>query len=362
MGKVFVSGCFDVLHAGHLQFFEKARELGDHLTVCVASDEVLLLCKNRISSLPLDHKKALIKGLKCVDEVVSSSDADAVFDFKGHILTGQYDILAVTGDDSNQEKKRQFCSENGIGFVVLPKNNALTPVSTTSILAGIKKQNQVCLRVDFAGGWLDVPRFARPGGFIVNCAIQPLVSLNNWPYEFGGGLGGSAARSILEVRDGIRSELDLGVGWQDPAVINETGLCVWRSGSEPVLELKQNPDWLQGKMLIVWTGKSHSTPKLADHPRDFDKIFRAGIAAYKAVSEKNFDGLCEAINLSYSVQLNEYMNVLPGSYRDGECAKKYLGGGHGGYALYIFKDQYWRDKNAKMLKNAKIIEPYIAAL
>ena len=32
MAKVFVSGCYDILHAGHLQFFEEARALGDHLT------------------------------------------------------------------------------------------------------------------------------------------------------------------------------------------------------------------------------------------------------------------------------------------------------------------------------------------
>jgi hypothetical protein len=36
----------------------------------------------------------------------------------------------------------------------------------------------------------------------------------------------------------VQSELDLGVGWQDPAVIRETGLCVWHSGPAPVLDFK----------------------------------------------------------------------------------------------------------------------------
>jgi hypothetical protein len=44
------------------------------------------------------------------------------------------------------------------------------------------------LRVDFAGGWLDVPRFSRPGAFVVNCAVSPLVSLDDWPFHVGGGL------------------------------------------------------------------------------------------------------------------------------------------------------------------------------
>lgn len=39
--KVFVSGCYDIMHAGHLQFFSEARALGDFLIVSFASDDVL---------------------------------------------------------------------------------------------------------------------------------------------------------------------------------------------------------------------------------------------------------------------------------------------------------------------------------
>jgi hypothetical protein len=63
-----------------------------------------------------------------------------------------------------------------------------------------------------------VPKHARQGAFIVNCAISPLVSLHDWHYEIGGGLGGSAAHALLCGRNSVQSELDLGVGWQDPAV------------------------------------------------------------------------------------------------------------------------------------------------
>ncbi len=43
-------------------------------------------------------------------------------------------------------------------------------------------------RVDFAGGWLDVPRFSVAGAFVVNVAVAPLVSLHDWPFHIGGGL------------------------------------------------------------------------------------------------------------------------------------------------------------------------------
>ena len=70
-----------------------------------------------------------------------------------------------------------------------------------------------------------------------------MVSLMEWGYEKCAGMGGSGAWAMLEGRDPVQSELDLGVGWQDPAVINETGLCVWRSGPSPVLDLKSTGDF-----------------------------------------------------------------------------------------------------------------------
>ena len=59
--------------------------------------------------------------------------------------------------------------------------------------------------------------------------------------------GLSGAWALLNGHDGISAELDLGVGWQDPAVIAETGWCVWRSGPQPELELKTDGALL-GKM------------------------------------------------------------------------------------------------------------------
>lgn len=136
--KVFVSGCYDILHAGHVQFFKDAKALGDHLTVCFASDEVLKFYKRRDSSLPEDNKTILIGAIRYVDNVVKSSDNTLIFDFVGHIKTIRPDILAVTEDDKHKEEKKKFCDERGIKFVVLPKRNLVTQVSTTKIIEKIK--------------------------------------------------------------------------------------------------------------------------------------------------------------------------------------------------------------------------------
>jgi len=211
------------------------------------------------------------------------------------------------------------------------------------------------LRVDFAGGWLDVPRFAIHGKFIVNCAVSPCVSKKEWPYKQNSGMGGSAAWELLKGNDPISEELKR-TGWQDPAIILETGLCIWRSGQSPVLHAKYNPDWLNGLMAIRYTGKTHITAELLQKPRDYRKIAMAADLAVKAVELKDTDLLGSAIIRSYLVQKSEGMDELP-SVPD--CiGMKYVGSGHGGYALYLFPDITYRDDFVKKTPESLPIEPF----
>lgn len=358
MKKIFVSGCYDILHGGHIEFFNQAKALGDYLVVCFAGDKSLEFHKHKKSSLPEAHKKRLLESLSMIDEVVIGDYLGELgLDFKEHFLRIKPDILAVTEDDKYEEQKTKLCNEVGAKYIVLPKTLNFEKISTTEIISYIKAPTEIALRVDFAGGWLDVPKFSRENSYIVNCTITPTVSLNKWDYEMGGGLGGSAAYSILTGKNSIQSELDLGVGWQDPAVILETGLCVWKSGKRPELEFKTNSSLLNGKMALLWTGKNHTTYHNVDLKRDFEKIVEASILAREALNplDMNYDKLCQAVNMSYEVQLDEGMNPLH-SYN--ELARKYSGGGHGGYALYMFKNEEERNEFLK-LENTLKIEPYI---
>jgi hypothetical protein len=88
-------------------------------------------------------------------------------------------------------------------------------------------------------------------------------------------LGGSRAWALLNGKDGVDAELGIGTGWQDPAVIAETGLCVWNSGPRPDLEVKTRGDCLHGCMALYWTGAPHDTPDVAGLARDYDAIERA---------------------------------------------------------------------------------------
>ena len=358
MVKVFVSGCYDIIHAGHLQFFQEARSLGDHLTVCFASDEVFYKHKKRKSSIPQDHKQALLNSIRIVDEVVVGYGTEVGLDFKQHLIDCHPDILAVTDDDKYRSKKEALCKEFGIKYVVLSKTPPkFTPVSTTSIIQTIRAPFTLPLRVDFGGGWLDVPKFSIKDGYIVNCAVSPTVTLNDWKYKLKSGLGGSGAWALLNGSDGIQSELNLGVGWQDPAIIQETGLCVWRSGVRPVIEIKRNGDFLNGLMAISYTGVQHDTPANANKERDFELIKRAGWEAYQGVVNTNIDLLANAMELSYNAQVKEGMDPL--DKVDKSIARKYCGGGWGGYALYLFKETKHRDIFVSSNKDNIAIEPYL---
>jgi cytidyltransferase-like protein len=357
MKKVFVSGCYDILHAGHLQFFEEARALGDYLIVSFASADVLWHHKRRKPSIPDDHKRALLQGLRMIDEVVITNGHKEGLDFEEDFLRIRPDFLIVTEDDKYGELKRGLCDQVGAKYTLLPKTPPrFDPVSTSSIVRWVQAPTEAPLRVDFAGGWLDVPRFSRPGEFIVNCAISPLVSLREWPYEKQAGLGGSGAWALINGRDGVESEIDLGVGWQDPAVIRETGLCVWRSGVSPVLDFKRNGDFLNGKLAILWTGGSHDTPGVVDLARDYDRIAQSGRVAREGALHADVQRIAEGIDLYHSTQLAEGMQTLPEI--PGAIAKKYSGGGYGGYALYLFEDSTLRDRAIATTPELRAVEPF----
>jgi glycerol-3-phosphate cytidylyltransferase-like family protein len=331
--------------------------LGDELTVCFASAEVLWAHKGRRSSLPDEHKAAILESLAMVERVVIGNGTKIGLDFEEHFLRLRPEILAVTADDQYGDLKRELCARIGAWYQVMEKRPpSFAPVSTSQLVRSIRAPTQAPLRVDFAGGWRDVPRLARPGAYIVNCAISPLVSLRAWPYRAWSGLGGSAAYALLQGDDGVRSEMHLGVGWQDPAVIAETGLCVWKSGPEPRLEFKRDGEMLRGRPALLWTGQPHDTPSVADRARDYDHIQKAGELAREGVLRENLDLLAESVRRSYQAQLDE--GILPLPTVSNALAWKYCGGGWGGYALYLFASPTNRDEFVRV-RDALLIEPFL---
>jgi D-beta-D-heptose 7-phosphate kinase/D-beta-D-heptose 1-phosphate adenosyltransferase len=72
---VLVTGGFDPLHSGHIEYFKAAKELGDHLVVGVNSDKWLARKKGK-PFMPFIERATIIKELACVDEVIAFDDSD----------------------------------------------------------------------------------------------------------------------------------------------------------------------------------------------------------------------------------------------------------------------------------------------
>ena len=71
MTVVAVSGYFDPLHVGHLEYLEMAKQLGDKLIVIVNNDKQALLKKGK-SFMNENDRAEIVSALKCVDEVFLS--------------------------------------------------------------------------------------------------------------------------------------------------------------------------------------------------------------------------------------------------------------------------------------------------
>jgi D-glycero-beta-D-manno-heptose 1-phosphate adenylyltransferase len=72
---VFTNGVFDILHAGHVDYLEKARALGDELIVALNSDESVRRLKGSTRPIhPLNDRMRVIGALQCVSFVTFFSE------------------------------------------------------------------------------------------------------------------------------------------------------------------------------------------------------------------------------------------------------------------------------------------------
>lgn len=103
---VFTNGCFDLLHAGHVQYLSQARLLGDRLIVAVNDDHSVRTLKGATRPLNgVEDRMTLLGALQCVDWVVSFSEetpAELIAALVPDVLVkgGDYTVQAIAGHDT----------------------------------------------------------------------------------------------------------------------------------------------------------------------------------------------------------------------------------------------------------------------
>ena len=133
MKKVCVSGYFDPLHIGHLEYINKAKELGDYLVVIVNNNSQCILKKGKFFMDEKDRVE-IVKNLKSVDEVFLSIDKDKTVSKSLEKLKPS--VFANGGDRKNYEiPESKICKEHGIEII----DGLGDKIRSSSDLTGIKE-------------------------------------------------------------------------------------------------------------------------------------------------------------------------------------------------------------------------------
>ena len=98
---IFVNGCFDILHPGHIKMFEHARSLGTKLIVAIDSDQKVKQMKG--DSRPInnqDDRKFILEAIRHIDEVIIFNSKDELQEL---VKTIKPAIMMVGSDYKGKE-------------------------------------------------------------------------------------------------------------------------------------------------------------------------------------------------------------------------------------------------------------------
>lgn len=364
--KVFVSGCFDILHSGHIAFLKEASQFGD-LYIGLGSDKTIYDLKGRSTINSEDERLYMLEALSCVHRV-KINKGSGILDFLNDMQELKPDVFVVN-EDGHTPDKEKICNDTGIEYKVLRRiPHANLPVRSTTSL---RKETPIPYRVDLAGTWIDQPYVSKFNpGWAITASIEPTVEFNE-----RSGMATSTRKKAIELWSShlpmenpeklakilFRYDNDPGTkdvsGSQDSIGITMPGINrffyekgeYWPSKFETISDLSIIK-WLEERLYMV---------TLWPRPADFIVLENTNITAENvknltSASGMAWDGLCKKdIQLfskgfrdSFSSQvtmfpkmLNDKISDVIDSYRNKALAWKLSGAGGGGYLLLISEQE-----------------------
>jgi len=129
---VFTNGCFDLLHAGHVDYLFRARAEGDVLVVGLNTDRSVRAYKGPERPIVPEHQRAIVlAALECVDAVVLFDEAEPA----ALIAELQPDVLVKGADWAHYVSGRETVERRGGRVVLIPLIEGL---STTALIRRIR--------------------------------------------------------------------------------------------------------------------------------------------------------------------------------------------------------------------------------
>jgi len=132
---VLTSGCFDIIHKGHIHTLKAARNMGDILMVCLSSDEQIRKLKGEMRPVNrYEDRIDMIKNIECVDYVILYNEENDEETLGTIMKIVNPDVWVKGADYTEDEIRKKHPYLKNIRLVETIKG-----ISTTSIIDRIKK-------------------------------------------------------------------------------------------------------------------------------------------------------------------------------------------------------------------------------
>ena len=369
MKKVFVSGCYDLLHSGHIEFFRQAAQYGD-LYVGIGSDATILQYKNHRTLYPEQERLFMVQSIKYVKEAYINKGT-GVMDFVPTVEMLKPDRFVVNADGSSEEKRR-FCKERNIEYIVLER----TPAKGLNARSSTDIKTEICeipTRLDLAGTWIDQPYVScfAPGwaltiSLLPNFEIRERCGLSTstrkqiqkiWPMKLPDMDAEMLAKLVFcfendpERSDGIIS------GAQDAIGICIPGLCrhhynarFWPDKIEQCKD-ERILCWLENHLCLVPMFPRKPGCSVVEN-KDITEtkvkaLAKAADDCWDAIMQTNLEAFAAAYRASFEAQISMFPAMIqPGvenyinhySAMNDVLAWKMPGAGGGGYLALVVED------------------------
>ena len=362
--KVFVSGCYDLLHSGHVEFFRQAAQYGD-LYVGIGSDKTIEGYKHHKTIYSEQERLFMVKSIRYVKEAYINQGS-GILDFLPTLDIVKPDILVVNSDGGNDDKRR-LCEERGMEYVVLERvpQQGLAARSSTNLK---KTPSQIPTRLDLAGTWIDQPYVScMAPGWALTISLVPTFDIRErcglststrnmikkiWPYQLPNMNPEMLAKLVFcfendpERSDGIVS------GAQDSIGICIPGLCrhyynnrFWPEKIETCYD-EEVLSWLEHHLVMipmeprqqgcnVLEGKNITEAKVR-------ALAQAADNCWTAILRRDLTAFAQAYAASFHAQVAMFPAMIQGTvpsyieqYQDLVLAYKMPGAGGGGYLACV---------------------------
>jgi cytidyltransferase-like protein len=367
MKKVFVSGCYDLLHSGHIEFFRQAAEYGE-LYVGIGSDKTILNYKHHNTTYSEEERLFMVKSIRYVKEAYINAGS-GILDFIPTLDIVKPDILVVNSD-GDSESKRNVCKERGIEYIILNRtpHKGLEARSSTDLK---KTLCNIPTRLDIAGTWIDQPYVSKyTPGWAITISLEPNFEIRDrcglststrnlilsiWPTQLPNIEPEILARLVFcyennpERNDGIVS------GAQDAI-----GICVPRLSRhyyngkfwpESIESCKDEKilSWLEQHLIMIpMEPRCIGCSVVEGSEITKEKVIALAAAAvrcWKSIYTLDLKGFAQSYQDSFNAQIAMFPAMIQGSvqsyidkYRDVVMAYKMPGAGGGGYLACVVED------------------------